>query len=63
MKVVVYSIHRLVRDLKDIISTLNNKGVAISLLSGKLTFSSETDDAFAKLRPQMMEAFAEFERN
>ena len=64
--VVVYSIDRLARDLRDlqdIISTLNDKGVAISFLSERLTFSAEADDAFAKLQLQMMGAFAEFERN
>jgi DNA invertase Pin-like site-specific DNA recombinase len=64
--VVVYSIDRLARDLRDlqdIISTLNDKGVAISFLSERLTFSADADDAFAKLQLQMMGAFAEFERN
>ena len=64
--VVVYSIDRLARDLRDlqdIISTLNDKGVAISFLSERLTFSAEADDAIAKLQLQMMGAFAEFERN
>jgi len=64
--VVVFSIDRLARDLRDlqdIISTLNDKGVAISFLSERLTFSAEADDAFAKLQLQMMGAFAEFERN
>lgn len=64
--VVVYSIDRLARDLRDlqeIISTLNDKGVAISFLSERLTFYADADDAFAKLQLQMMGAFAEFERN
>ena len=64
--VVVYSIDRLARDLRDlqdIISTLNDKGVSISFLSERLTFSAEADDAIAKLQLQMMGAFAEFERN
>ncbi|WP_294620670.1 recombinase family protein [uncultured Roseovarius sp.] len=64
--VVVYSIDRLARDLRDlqdIISTLNDKGVDISFLSESLTFSADADDAFAKLQLQMMGAFAEFERN
>jgi DNA invertase Pin-like site-specific DNA recombinase len=64
--VVVYSIDRLARDLRDlqeIISTLNDKGVAITFLSERLTFSADADDAFAKLQLQMMGAFAEFERN
>ena len=64
--VVVHSIDRLARDLRDlqdIIQKLNDKGVAISFLSERLTFSADADDAFAKLQLQMMGAFAEFERN
>lgn len=64
--VVVHSIDRLARDLRDlqsIIETLNAKGVAISFKSEGLTFSADSDDAFAKLQLQMMGAFAEFERN
>jgi len=60
------SIDRLARDLRDlqdIISTLNDKGVSISFLKEKLTFSGDSDDAFARLQLQMMGAFAEFERN
>ena len=64
--VVVHSIDRLARDLRDlqdIISTLNNKGVAITFNTERLTFSADADDAFAKLQLQLMVAFAEFERN
>jgi DNA invertase Pin-like site-specific DNA recombinase len=64
--IVVYSIDRLARDLhdlQDVIQTLNDKGVAITFLSERLTFSSDAEDAFAKLQLQMMGAFAEFERN
>ena len=60
------TVDRLARDLRDlqaIISQLNDKGVAISFLSEKLTFSAGADDAFAKLQLQMMGAFAEFERD
>ena len=65
-EVVVYSIDRLARDLRDlqsIISQLNDKGVTIEFLSESLVFSGNSDDAFAKLQLQMMGAFAEFERN
>ena len=65
-EVVVWSIDRLARDLRDlqdIISTLNDKGVSISFLKEKLTFAGNANDAFAKLQLQMMGAFAEFERN
>ena len=64
--VVVYSIDRLARDLRDlqdIIQTVNDKGATIRFLSEGLTFSADKDDAFAKLQLQMMGAFAEFERN
>ena len=65
-EVVVYSIDRLARDLRDlqsIITLLNEKGVSIEFLSERLVFIGNTDDAFAKLQLQMMGAFAEFERN
>ena len=64
--VVVYSIDRLARDLRDlqmIIETLNGNRVAIRFLTEQLTFAARSDDAFAKLQLQMMGAFAEFERN
>jgi DNA invertase Pin-like site-specific DNA recombinase len=63
--VVVHSIDRLARDLRDlqdIISTLNGKGVTITFNTERLTFSVEAEDAFARLQLQMMGAFAEFER-
>ena len=62
----MHSIDRLARNLRDlqnIIETLNNKGVSIRFLSERLTFSASSEDAFAKLQLQMMGAFAEFERN
>ena len=65
-EVVVYSIDRLARNLRDlqsIIQKLNDKGATIHFLSERLTFSASSDDAFAKLQLQMMGAFAEFERN
>lgn len=65
-EVVIYSIDRLARDLRDlqsIIIQLNEKGVTIEFLSERLVFSGNSDDAFAKLQLQMMGAFAEFERN
>jgi len=65
-EVVVYSIDRLARDLRDlqsIITKLNDNGVTIEFLSERLVFSGRSDDAFAKLQLQMMGAFAEFERN
>ena len=65
-EVVVYSIDRLARDLRDlqsIISQLNDKSVSVSFISEGLKFGSDSNDAFAKLQLQMMGAFAEFERN
>lgn len=65
-EVVVYSIDRLARDLRDlqcIITQLNDKDVSIHFISERLTFSGNSEDAFAKLQLQMMGAFAEFERN
>lgn len=65
-EVVVFSIDRLARDLRDlqsIIQALNDKGVSVSFLSERLIFTGKADDAFARLQLQMMGAFAEFERN
>lgn len=65
-EVVVYSIDRLARDLRDlqsIIQTLNDKRVSITFISERLTFTGEADDAFSRLQLQLMGAFAEFERN
>ena len=65
-EVVVFSIDRLARDLRDlqsIVSQLNDNGATVTFLSERLSFSADSDDAFAKLQLQMMGAFAEFERN
>ena len=65
-EVVVHSIDRLARNLRDlqnIIETLNNKGVSIRFLSENLTFSTNVNDAFAKLQLQIIGSVAEFERN
>lgn len=65
-EVIVFSIDRLARDLRDlqsIIQMLNDKGVTITFLSERLTFTGDTDDAFSRLQLQLMGAFAEFERN
>ena len=62
----VYSIDRLARDLRDlqdIITQLNDKGVTVSFLTERLSFPPNAEDALAKLQLQMMGAFAEFERN
>lgn len=62
----VWSIDRLcrdLRDLQDVIQTVNAKGVSITFLSENLTFTANQNDPFAKLQLQMMGAFAEFERS
>ncbi len=64
-EVICYSIDRLARDLRDcltIVTTLNNKGVTVTFLSERLSFSGGTDDPFARLQLHLMSAFAEFER-
>jgi DNA invertase Pin-like site-specific DNA recombinase len=65
-EVIVYSIDRLARNLRDlqgIIQELNDKGVTVSFISEGLSFKSDSNDAFAKLQLQMLGAFSEYERN
>jgi DNA invertase Pin-like site-specific DNA recombinase len=66
-EVVVYSIDRLarnLRDLEDIIREVNGKGASVTFLTEKLTFSgSGSDDAMSTLMLQMMGAFSQFERS
>lgn len=65
-EVIVHSIDRLARDLRDlqdIIQQLNDMGVSVSFIKERLVFSGDADDAFSKLQLQMMGAFAEYERN
>ena len=64
--VLVWSIDRLARDLRDlqqIIQSIVDVGAAIHFKAENLSFSSKSNDPFAKLQLQMMGAFAEFERN
>jgi DNA invertase Pin-like site-specific DNA recombinase len=64
-EVIIYSIDRMARDLRDclnIVTTLNSKGVTVTFLSERLSFTGGTDDPFAKLQLHLMSAFAEFER-
>ncbi len=64
-EVVVFSIDRLarnLRDLEDIIKEVNGKGASVTFLSEQLTFSGR-DDAMSTLMLQMMGSFAEFERS
>ena len=64
-EVVVFSIDRLarnLRDLEDIIKELNSKGTSVTFLTERLTFSG-SDDAVSTLMLQMMGSFAQFERS
>ena len=64
-EVIVHSIDRLARDLRDlqsIISTLNEKGVSIEFISERLVFSGDASDPFAQLQLQIIGSVAEFER-
>ncbi|MDB5660879.1 MAG: integration/recombination/inversion protein [Cypionkella sp.] len=64
-EVVVLSIDRLARDLRDlqaIVTTLTTKGVTVSFQMEKLTFSNAATDPLSTLQLQLMGAFAEFER-
>jgi len=64
--VVVWSIDRLARslkDLQDLIARLNAKGVTVEFIDERLTFSAAADDPFARLQMHLMGAFAEFERS
>ena len=64
-EVIVWSIDRMARDLRDcltIVTSLNGKGVTVTFLSERLSFTGGTDDPFAKLQLHLMSAFAEFER-
>jgi DNA invertase Pin-like site-specific DNA recombinase len=61
----VHSIDRLARNLRDlqnIITTMNKKGVSIHFHKEGLVFTG-ADNPMNKLMLQMMGAFAEFERN
>ena len=63
--IVVHSIDRLARDLRDlqnIIHDILNKSCSIKFISEGLSFSADTDNPFAQLQLQMMGAFAQFER-
>ncbi|SFP31622.1 recombinase family protein [Tranquillimonas alkanivorans] len=65
-EVVVHSLDRLGRDLRDlqgIVQELNDKGVCVEFLQERLRFSPGADDPLSRLQLQMMGAFAEFERN
>jgi len=63
--VVVHSMDRLARnldDLRHLVKTLTQKGVAVQFVKENLTFSGE-DTPMANLMLSVMGAFAEFERS
>ncbi|PWL19808.1 MAG: transposase [Candidatus Aquiluna sp. XM-24bin5] len=65
-EVVVHSIDRLARDLRDLqalLEALNTKGVSVSFLSERLMFSASQDDPFSQLQLQLLGAFSQFERS
>ena len=64
-EVIVYSIDRLARDLRDletIVTKIKEKGASISFITEKLKFDGSSDNALDKLLLQILGAFAEFER-
>lgn len=64
-EVVVWSLDRLGRDLRDlqgIVEELTQKGVTVRFLKEQLTFGPDESSPYSKLQLQMMGAFAEFER-
>lgn len=64
-EIIVHSIDRLARDLMDlqgILERLNNKGVSITFVTERLTFSACSDDPFSRLQFQLLGAFSQFER-
>ena len=64
-EVIVYSIDRLARDLRDLETIINkviDNGASITFITEKLTFDGNSENALDKLMLQIMGAFAEFER-
>ena len=64
-EVIVYSIDRLARDLRDletIVTKIKEKGASISFITERLKFDGSSDNALDKLLLQILGAFAEFER-
>lgn len=64
-EVLVWSIDRLARDLADLqrlLERLNAKGVTVTFVSERLTFSASQDDPFAQLQLHLLGAFSQFER-
>ncbi len=65
-QVLVTSIDRMARDLRDlqnIVTELNDKGVDVEFLHERLRFTNKDHDPLSRLQLHMMGAFAEFERS
>lgn len=63
-EVIIYSIDRLARNLQDLLSivtSLNAKGVTVTFVSERLSFSGNEDDPFSRLQLHLMSAFAAYE--
>lgn len=54
---------RSVKDLRELIDLINDKGATISFIDNNLTFSNDKDDMMSKLLLNMLGAIAEFERD
>ena len=54
---------RSVKDLRELIDTINGKGATVSFIDNNLTFTGNQDDMMSKLLLNMLGAIAEFERD
>lgn len=65
-QVVVHSMDRLSRSLKDlqeVVETLTSKGVSVSFLKERLTFTKDDSDPMSMLMLQLLGAIGQFERS
>lgn len=54
---------RSIRDLRDIIEKMNEKGVSVEFLDNNMVFNAQINDPMQKLMLNMIGSFAEFERD
>lgn len=54
---------RSVKDLRELIDTINGKGATVVFIDNNLTFTGNQDDMMSKLLLNMLGAIAEFERD
>lgn len=54
---------RSVKDLRELIDIINDKGATVSFIDNNLTFTGKKDDTMSKLLLNMLGAIAEFERD